>query len=69
VYNIEYNQKKPFGKISNKSIFRTSASEIGALYQKDPDLADKIGMFLYKWLTKHILGADMAYKRFVEKKP
>lgn len=39
------------------------------LHQKDPDLADKIGMFLYKWLTKHILGADMAYKRFVEKKP
>jgi len=35
------------------------------LGENDEDMSNKIGMFLYKWLTKHILGADMAYKSYV----
>jgi hemerythrin-like metal-binding protein len=36
------------------------------LDERNIDVINKIGMFLYKWLTKHILNADMAYKHFFD---
>ncbi|WP_440874541.1 bacteriohemerythrin [Thalassotalea sp. PLHSN55] len=52
-------------KAEHYSIVKKVKAMQEKLLQKDEETHNKIGLFLYKWLSHHILKSDMEYKWFV----
>lgn len=63
----EVNYPKFSAHVKQHKILRDKLKLLrGKLGDFDPVSYNRIGIFLYSWLAKHILKSDMDYKKFVE---
>jgi len=64
---IEVNYPKFSAHIKQHNILRNKLKLLrDKLETSDPESYNRIGIFLYNWLAKHILKSDMDYKEFVK---